>query len=210
MTEPIAKRFVREIADHRMTVLHDDGLYRHLRFRSAGSSLYWFDLITVPGSLIFRGDGQSFVFARLRDMFEFFRGPVGRINPQYWAEKLTSCREEGVKRYDREIFEAKVKESTAEAIRARVAPPGLAKAVRTDLLDSDYTWTEEEARETLQNFGHSIGFQFHDTWEWDFRDYDWWFLWACHAIVWGIAQYDAQTSLSPVVATVGPDPAQRV
>ena len=34
------------------------------------------------------------------------------------------------------------------------------------------------------------GFRFTDTWEWDLTDFDWQYLWCCHAIQWGIAQYD--------------------
>src|SRR3954466_1726422 len=96
-----AVRFVKDIGPHvrgfgrtptrphEVTVLHDDGLYRHLRFRSPDHSAYWFDLITVPGCLIFRGDGDSFVFSRTEDMFGFFRSSrEGSINPTYWSEKL--------------------------------------------------------------------------------------------------------------------------
>jgi hypothetical protein len=148
----IAERFARETADHRMTVLHDDGLYRHLRFRSPKNSFYWFDLITVPGSLIFRGDGQSFVFARLDDMFEFFRGPVGRINPHYWAEKLTSHQRDEVKCYDRDIFERQVREAVDDAVRDGSAPVGLVQAVQESLLDSEEIDYESGAREALRSF----------------------------------------------------------
>lgn len=34
------------------------------------------------------------------------------------------------------------------------------------------------------------GFTFTDTWEWDLRDWDWQYLWCCHAIIFGIAQHD--------------------
>jgi len=43
-------------------------------------------------------------------------------------------------------------------------------------------------------------FQFYDTHEWDLRDYAWWFLWACHGIAWGIAQYDAAKTATAVAA----------
>jgi hypothetical protein len=36
-TESIAERFTRETAGHTMTIAHDDGLYRHLRFRGERS-----------------------------------------------------------------------------------------------------------------------------------------------------------------------------
>jgi hypothetical protein len=47
---------------------------------------------------------------------------------------------------------------------------------------------------------HTPPFQFHDVWEWSFSDYEWQFLWACHAINWGIRQYDAAKTPAPVPA----------
>ena len=228
----VFERFTRETASHVMTVRHDDGLYRHVRFMNPKSSFYWFELITVPHALIFRGDGESFVFSRIEDMFAFFRGgPVGRVNPHYWSEKLTSDRD-SVMTYDQELFEQQVKEHVAQAILDRAAPRGISRAVKELLEDGDITW-EGGARQELDAFEFSsyraacwcganelhtddidatawsirhtreagdthrpkvepLGtFTFTDTWDWDFKDYCWWFLWACHAIVWGIAQYDA-------------------
>jgi hypothetical protein len=203
MSHGVAERFARETADHKMTVLHDDGLYRHLRFMSERmvvpwrnpqrSSMYWFELITVPGSLIFRGDGESFVFARIDDMFEFFRspvrGPVVRINPDYWAGKVTSSRDR-IQRYDHELFETRVKEAFVDAARHGGVPAGTGRALREQVLDEAVYCDERYNRDLLYHFEHD-GFRFHDTDEWDFQDYDWWFLWALHGIVWGIAQYDA-------------------
>src|SRR5580692_6155935 len=92
----VAECFQRDTANHEMTVLHDDGLYRHLRFmqvitdeltgKQSRSSFYWFDLVTWPGNLVINGDMETFAFARSDDMFGFFRGD--RINPGYWAEKV--------------------------------------------------------------------------------------------------------------------------
>jgi hypothetical protein len=200
----IATRFARETAEHQMTVLHTDGLYRHLKFRNPKNSMYWFDLITVPGALIFQGDGDSYVFRRLTDMFEFFRGPVGEINPHYWSEKLTSGDRGQVMKYDQEIFEARVKEAFVDAARWGGVPAGTGKALREEVLNNEEIYYESGARGALDGFDHK-GFQFYDTWEWDFRDYDWWFLWACHAIVWGIAQFDADgqdTTVAPAVVDV--------
>lgn len=115
----IRARFERETAKHVMTVLHDDGLYRHLRFMNPKHSAYWFELITVPHALIFRGDGESFVFSRLEDMFMFFRSGIRKdgsieINPGYWDEKLTSDRDSAT-RYSEDRFKALVDEQLAEA-----------------------------------------------------------------------------------------------
>ena len=48
---------------------------------------------------------------------------------------------------------------------------------------------ETNARELLEKL-EALGVV-SDIWEWDLRDYEWSFLWCCHAILLGIAQYDA-------------------
>lgn len=202
MRQDIAARFARETAQHEMTIAHDDGLYRHLQFRKTWwqppyarqqrTAIYRFDLITVPGSLIFQGDGESFVFSRVEDMFEFFRGPVGRINAMYWAEKLTSHRDAATT-YSRDRFFEHLRDDFVEACRERRVPAGTGRAIR-EAIEMDYNVDcEEDARRFLDLFEFE-GFRFVDTFEWHLDDYDWWFLWSLHAIVWGIAQYDAATS----------------
>lgn len=186
----IAARFARDTAGHEMTVLHDQGLYRHLRFMNPKNSEYWFEIVTWPGSLAMRGDlGDGYVFTRLNDMFEFFRADRRwGINPHYWAEKLGGGRS-SVQEYSEDAFRQIVRELFVSAVRCGEAPRGLGKAVRADILDQDL-WDEDEARKLLETFEYK-GFAFGETWEFNFRDYDSSFLWACHAIVWGIAQYDA-------------------
>jgi hypothetical protein len=239
----ITERFQRETATHRMTVLHDDGLYRHLRFRAhhlcndaeyrPTSSFYWFDLITWPGALTINGDCGTFAFSRVTDMFEFFRSKYG-INPQYWAEKVRG--ETRVKSYSEDKFRALVADEVKEAAKDW---PGLAEAVEKAFYHESFSWDvecdithEDGARRALSEFEHGAtwtaecvcggyaeglseddardwrvrhlgaghrpetkrveGFRFTDTWEWDLQDYDWTFLWCCHAIQWGVSQYDSQ------------------
>ena len=201
MTNDIAERFKRDTANHQMTVLHDDGLYRHLRFSTLakGYSEYWFDLITWPGCLAVRGDyGDGYTFSRLRDMFEFFRGTG--INPHYWSEKLDGGRR-SAKEYSEDAFRQVVCELFVNAVRYDDAPRGLGKAVRAEILDQDLS-DEREARDLLESFEYK-GFEFGETWEFSFQDFESQFLWACHAIVWGIAQYDAARipALAAVPAT---------
>jgi hypothetical protein len=218
------KRFARETAEHQMTVLHNDGLYRHLKFRNPKNSMYWFDLITVPGALIFQGDGDSFVFRRLTDMFEFFRGPVGEINPHYWSEKLTSSDRGQVMKYDQELLRKLVEDQVTEAIDDEAKEiaeeaeyleedeearepllTGLSQAIRDRIIDELFG-DESFDRNLVEQFAYYAveadefayprkdpDFQFHDFWEQSCRDYDWWFLWACQAIVWGIAYHDSGT-----------------
>jgi hypothetical protein len=183
----IAARFEAETKQHEMTVLHDDGLYRHLRFMNPKDSAYWFEIVTWPGSLVLRGDlNDSYTFTRLRDMFEFFRGK--RINPHYWAEKLGGRRQQ-VQEFSEEVFRQTVKDHVAGDIRCGDAPRGIGKAVREQILDAE-VYSREDAIDVVEGFLFK-GYEFGETWEWDLTDYDWSYVWCCYALVWGIQQYDA-------------------
>lgn len=46
--------------------------------------------MTYPGHLVISGDIGTYVFARLNDMFEFFRSDEMKINVGYYSEKLKS------------------------------------------------------------------------------------------------------------------------
>ncbi|MGW6946122.1 hypothetical protein ACWGHD_04265 [Streptomyces xanthophaeus] len=192
----IAARFAKDTKDHAMTVLHEDGLYRHLRFRQPQHNSYWFDLITWPGTLHIRGDfgSDSYTFTRDPDMFELFRGKDG-IDPHYWGQKLDGGRR-SVKEYSEDAFRQTVKEMFVDAVRYNDVPAGMGKALQARILDYDLS-DETESRRLLNEFEFK-GFQFRDAWEFTFEDWDWVFLWACHAIVWGIAQYDAAKKLQAV------------
>ena len=200
------ERFVRETADHKMTVLHDDGLYRHLRFqRQDGASFYWFDLVTWPGSLVVNGDCGTYTFSRIRDMFEFF-GPSGArggfedarwgINPQYWAQKLRGPGRDTAREYSHDTFRARVLEwfsDVAEELDEEETA-ALRSALDEQVLDDSWGEPgEHEAHSRLRDFEHA-GHTISDSWEWDLREYEWEFLWCCWAIVWGIDQYRALTS----------------
>lgn len=71
--QTIAVRFARDTAEHEMTILHDDGAYRHVTFHNREHAWnMWFELITVPGALIFQGDiGGGYSFRRTHDMFRY-------------------------------------------------------------------------------------------------------------------------------------------
>lgn len=78
----------KEFADHKLTIMRDDGLYRHLRCQKPGTWVYGFDIVTWPGYLCVCGDIGTWVFSRERDMVQWFERMDGRINPDYWSEKL--------------------------------------------------------------------------------------------------------------------------
>lgn len=66
----------------------DSGLHRNLRVANPRSSAFHYSITTWPGYLCISGDMGCYVFQRIDDMFDFFRGAPGKINPGYWQEKV--------------------------------------------------------------------------------------------------------------------------
>jgi hypothetical protein len=190
----IAARF----AGHTMTVLHEDGLYRHLRFEgTAESSLgrypsYPFELITWPYNIVVKA-GWVFHFDidATPDMFVLFRRTAltGRINPGYWSEKVRAGRDE-VEGFDPNLFERQVKEHVVRAIREGDAPRGIGARVTSDIFAWGDVDHEAGARRELEDFRYQ-GWTFGDTSEWGFRDYTPGFLHCCYAVRHGIDLWDA-------------------
>lgn len=187
--------FLKDVAEHQMTVLHEDGVYRHVRFAKPGTSCMSFNLVTYPGHLVYSGDMGNFVFERLRDMFEFFRTDrehgVG-INPGYWSEKVEAAdtRCGGVEKWSMDLFCDAVKRdfdqhwADTEDTEAR---DECWQEVEDRVLNASDEW---EAVEAVRGFEHE-GFEFTDFWEHRLKAYTHRFLWCCFAVAWGIQQYDA-------------------
>ncbi|MFE2994240.1 hypothetical protein ACFXG4_04815 [Nocardia sp. NPDC059246] len=192
------RRFLAETADHVMTVEHDDGLYRHLRFQKPGTGFYHFNLVTWPGHLAITGDVDSFTFSRVPDMFEFFGGNVERINPSYWAEKLVA--KSDVLVHSPEQFVERVVSDFWERRHGFDDTAEIFRMLRSEVLEDRYYADSAHAALLRFQYVTSRGraFHFNDTWEWDFNEYSGQFLWALHAITWGIGQY--QASKVPAVA----------
>lgn len=225
------ERFAADVAEHQLTVLHDDGLYRHLRFQRPNTGIHYFDLVTWPGTLAIRGDLEGYMFTRVTDMFEFFRAASGwnmnRINPQYWAQKL-DAQASPVRQYSEEKCRQVIAEYVDDAQPEHHADvyrwSGLRKAVQRRILNPelDLLGDEATARKVLGDFVHGrppkdeevrarlangqyraahlldTRFRFSDIWEMDLADWDFHFLRACHAIQWGIEQYDRRPVAAPV------------
>ncbi|WP_210637156.1 hypothetical protein [Streptomyces sp. GESEQ-13] len=191
----IAARF----ASHEMTVLHEDGLYRHLRFEGHGESphvgrypSYPFELITWPYNLVVKA-GWTFHFDidATPDMFDLFRRTAltGQINPGYWSEKVRAGRDE-IEGFDPDLFERQVKQHVVEAIRNGEAPRGIGVEVTRDIFEWGDISHEAGARRELEYFNFQ-GWTFGETWEWKFCDFTPGFLHCCHAIRKGIDLFDA-------------------
>lgn len=197
------RSFDENTSEHVMTVLHDEGLYRHLRFAQPGTGIFHFDIITWPGHLTISGDmGDGWSFGRIEDMFNFFRAgrEPHRINPSYWWQKMPHQLRDAAKKYSAEEFRSIVKERAAE-MREELSPTQ--RASFTAVFNREvlrFADEEHEAREALDVFEYEIGedednpartLRFADNWDYDYQDWDFHFLWALFAIVHGIELYRA-------------------
>lgn len=192
----VRQRFDRDTAEHEMRVLKDDGLYRHLRCQESGTWIYGFDVVTWPGYLAIVGDCGDYVFSRIRDMFEFFESDHGRINPDYWAQKLQAPRgTDSARSYSHDAFASYVRDWARDACDERwgvhdeIYPSLLIGALEREVVGG-YTHSEAEARQRLEDARYD-DIDFGDAWEWDLREFDTQFLWCCWGIVWAIKQYRA-------------------
>lgn len=195
ITKDIAERFKRDTANHVMTVLHDDGLYRHLRFANPDSSFYWFEIVTWPNVLTIRGDVGTVTFSRGADMFTFFRGRA--VNPSYWAEK-TPDHGRSLREYSEDLLKAELSAALTDYeedypdLAASGPRPKTPEEIRELIANYEADGSlayEDGARELLAELEQAGVVS--DTWEWDLSEWKWTFLWCCHAIVHAIAQYDA-------------------
>ncbi len=215
---PTLERFMKDVEQHTLRVAHDDGVYRHIVL-SSGSFNMRFSITTAPGLLLFTGDMGTFEFERIEDMFEFFRAArhddpddVGRINPDYWAEKCQAAdrRTGGLSQFDRKLFDAEVttcltdfgKEhrltrKEKQRLREEVNDQ-LLSAVEDDWRDlvralEDFEFVDEGGREHHDVFGHEIAYDFGRMESWNYH-----FIWCCWAVRWAIAKYDAWKTTQPV------------
>lgn len=191
--EPSVEHFLKQVERHQMTVGHDDGLHRHLTFKQPDTSNRYFHITTWPGYLAISGDMGCYVFARLPDMFEFFRADRD-INLGYWGEKLQAvARNEGYREFSRSLFRralvADFRQSYPPGAPERLA---IWKELRWDLLDYGEPSSVEEAVGNAMSWSDINGKKpFREFWDHTLEDYTYHFIWCCRAIRWGIQQYDA-------------------
>lgn len=181
----------RDFANHELTIFHEDGVYRHLRFARPGTSMYSFSLVTWPGYLAIDGDLEGYVFSRTLDMIEFFAGD-GDINPHYWAQKITNCGTRHATRvYSEDILKHRVSEALnwIECDEGRGSRREVEDGWKEHAEDLDLG-VEHVARELLHEFDHVFG---GDTFEWELTEWDHHFVLVCFAIKRGVELYRAAT-----------------
>lgn len=180
--------FLNDVSGHKLTIFHDDGVRRHLRFKQPDSGNMYFDIITWPWHLCYCGDMGTYVFSRIEDMLRFFRltdGPI-RFDAHHWAEKCQAHDRSGVEEYSADI----ARKALGEYLDDCEASPEVRQAVIDAELDSYADDGESAFRSRVFEFDHD-GFQV-DLSEHNLREYTYRFIWCCYALVWGIRQYDAE------------------
>jgi hypothetical protein len=190
----IKRQFLAAYKDATTTILHDDGLYRHIRVK--GRHYYRFELITWPGSLFVNAEGDGYTFARLLDMFEFFRhgDAAANLDPNfsYWAEKLYDSRSQKVRAFDYDAFARDI-----ESEIATIADERRARDIR-----HDFEWechqSEGSCHAFLSRHEEFESLRSESDWhDWTFR-----YAYACFAICFGIQEYDRlKADAEPSAAT---------
>jgi hypothetical protein len=170
MDNEIHLRFLEDIKNHKAVIELDNGLFRSIKCSNNGSSVYAFRIVTWPGHLCIDGDMGCLVFARTRDMFEFFRGG---INHHYWTEKLQA--HDGIFEYDHEAFLNYVKE------------------VKKDDKEFDFEEFKAETEDFSSTYQASTYLYDNDiSVDWpSFEKHKFHYLWKLYAIQWAIEKYDS-------------------
>lgn len=194
--EEVKTKFLKNVYNHKIHVLRDDGVYRHLRFDNAGSCVYHFNLTTWPGYLCISGDMGCFVFSRPNDMFEFFRRDILGINPDYWSEKLEAIKKGGYDEFSPEKFKSQILEYVDDNFDPDDSDDVTKEDILNDLENRVFTCIfdeEYDAIEAIQTFNSMSIFTI-EIEDIDYMEYTYNFLWCLYAIVWGIQQYDKAKS----------------
>lgn len=208
------ERFLKDVASHEMTVLREDGVYRHIQFKRPDSGCFRFDFITWPGYLCYTGDMGTYVFCRTNDMFAFFRtdreymthreGRSLAINHSYWAGKVQSDSRygKGTEAFSEELFREAIKHDFDQHF-ANIEPDDDAseqdKSAFQELKAETWEAVEDEilSVDSLESQGVSAAYDFahgalafQDFCDHRLTDYTFHFIWCCYALAWGIQKYD--------------------
>lgn len=193
MIKDIVERFKQDTKNHTMAVLQDEDVCRHLIFRQPDTNSYYFGIVTWPMHLCIYGDVGTYVFSRLRDMFDFHRGPeFDHIDLNYWEEKLQStAKPGGHKEYSQKRFKEVLNQYFEEWVEyGDLDDKNLRKEVREELDELACCENEYEAHTRANAFESSSGHTLTDIWEHDFNDFTHHYVWCCLAIRYAITKYD--------------------
>jgi hypothetical protein len=189
MGDDVREQFLEHVKDHSMNIELDHGVHRCIKFSKDNSSVFYFRVTTWPGHLCISGDMGTYVFARLPDMFEFFRGDELKINPGYWTEKLQSISCFGSKEGAVKEFDA---EGTLECVKNRLDDDeDQVEKYSEQLKDLSNATDVEEALQIMEDIDCLS-----DAWECLYNKLTFHIQWCLYAIRWAIMQYDKPKAIA--------------
>lgn len=176
----LAEMFRKDTTAHRLTVQHEDGLYRHLRWAKPGTGECAIEVTSIPGYLIVTGDMGSWTFHRhgSPDLLAegFFTG-----NARYdrWASKLEAADTRvGLRDFSEETLKATVEEAIEEWSEGDAE---LRETLHQETYLIRSAESTEEALSSMVDFGFS-GYSFDEVRESDVTEYTFQFRWICLAL----------------------------
>lgn len=188
----LANLFTQDTAKHCLTVLHDQGHYRHLRWAVPGSGINAVEVTTIPGSLFVTGDMGSFTFHRhgTIDMLAsgFF---ANRSSYDYWASKCEAADTRvGLREFSTDVLKATVNSYIEDwADGDESAQVNLSQEAEV-ILDAE---TVEDAYNRLSDFDYD-DLRFDDIDESSVTEFTFQFRWICRALMQVSAEYAALTA----------------
>lgn len=206
--------FKESTAKHELQILHDDGLYRHLRMSAPNSGGNWhWDVVTWPWQLATSGDiADGWTFSREENMIDFFALVVPHrkqnyysdgapsLDFRYWAEKLQGGQRNSARSYQHKKFLSYVQSNLTERLESG-DNPDLTPAKVAELID-DASHVEEYYETAFEWLEDNDEWIYHDT-EDDFKGFTFHFQLACYAINHAVQAYlthqAAITSSTPKV-----------
>lgn len=212
-------RFMNDVKDHQMTILRDEGVYRHIRYKRPSTGNMYFDIITWPGNLCYTGDMGTYVFSRIEDMMYFFaEGKEDEVvtNYYYWTQKAIadSIYGNGIKEYSPELA---IDTITEEFKNWKFDYLEDTKIEDEDGNLTDDPYSLEFIEEQWERVEYEIisqahdgpervydaamcfsiekdgngrrGPNFEDFWEYNCEELTYHYQWCCHALNWAVKKY---------------------
>lgn len=207
----IHDQFISNVSEHKMIVMIDNGVVRHIKFQREGQCQYWFEIMTWPGCLCIHGDMGTWVFSRIHDMFSFFRSRDDQlgISPDYWAQKIVAHERGSFLRFDQDAFRKWVHEIVNEHLAGcsdlgEQETKDLWDEIKQGVFEFADTHASIDILATKVSEFDFEGFRFPPDFYESIRSwqtYDRGYLWCLYAIVWSIKKYDEAKSSESKVAS---------
>lgn len=182
--QDVRTRIVNDLANHTISVLRNDGMYRHWRCQKPGTWCMGFDIVTWPGSLCFTGDMGTYLFQRTNDMVAFMRDSC--MSYSYAAEKCVA-HDGRLEAWSPEVFhevmDERLRESDDGQYTVMIAGERKQRSIATTIEDIKRAYADYESE-------HDAIKAMYESRLWDGCDlpscktYTFHFLWCLHAIHW--------------------------